>query len=156
MRSRRWSSKESRPTSRCTKKSSITPRFAKAAPTFTIWSVAWASSEAPTWSVPMPFYEIEFPLTGLNLDAVEAALSECGAISVTYLDRADEPVLEPLPGEMRLWSDTLVRALFDGDPDAPAGSGADAAAKLRSLASNLSPGVAAAARVRGIADQAWE
>src|SRR5271165_1801214 len=134
MRSRRWSSKESRPTSRCTKKSSITPRFAKAAPTFTIWSVAWASSEAPTWSVPMPFYEIEFPLTGLNLDAVEAALSECGAISVTYLDRADEPVLEPLPGEMRLWSDTLVRA----------------------LASNLSPGVAAAARVRGIADQAWE
>jgi len=104
----------------------------------------------------MPFYEIEFPLTGLNLDAVEAALSECGAISVTYLDRADEPVLEPLPGEMRLWSDTLVRALFDGDPDAPAGSGADAAAKLRSLASNLSPGVAAAARVRGIADQAWE
>ncbi len=100
----------------------------------------------------MPFYEIEFPLTGLTEEAVEAALLECGAISVTYLDRGDEPVLEPRPGEVRLWSDTLVRALFNAD----AGSGAEPAAALRSLASKLSPEIANAAQVRGVADQAWE
>jgi ribosomal protein L11 methyltransferase len=101
----------------------------------------------------MPFYEIEFPLTGLAAETVEAALLACGAISVTYLDRGDEPVLEPRPGEIRLWSDTLVRALFDDDPD---GTVADAATTLRSLAMHLSPHVAAAARVRSVADQAWE
>src|ERR1700690_4122271 len=101
----------------------------------------------------MPFYEIEFPLTGLTAEAVEAALLACGAFSVPSLDRGDEPVLEPLPGEMRLWSDTLVRALFD---DAAAGAGTETAATLRALATYLSPQVAAAARVRSVADQAWE
>ena len=101
----------------------------------------------------MPFYEIEFPLTGLNSESVEAALLACGAISVTYLDRGDEPVLEPRPGEMRLWSDTLVRALFD---DEAVDADADAAATLRSLATRLSPQVAAAARVRAVATQVWE
>ncbi|MGA2779054.1 MAG: 50S ribosomal protein L11 methyltransferase [Steroidobacteraceae bacterium] len=110
----------------------------------------------------MPFYEIEFPLAELNSDAVEVALLECGAISVTYLDRGDEPVLEPHPGEIRLWSDTLVRALFDADAasDAEADSGgapmAAAAGKLRRLGAALSPEVAAAARVRSVADQVWE
>ncbi len=63
------------------------------------------------------FYEIEFPLASLNVDAVEAALLEIGASSITFLDRGDEPVLEPKPGEIRLWSDTLVRALFDESHD---------------------------------------
>jgi ribosomal protein L11 methyltransferase len=65
----------------------------------------------------MTFYEIEFPLSGLNSDAVEAALIEAGASSITFTDRADEPILEPKPGEIRLWSDTLVRALFQGTSD---------------------------------------
>ena len=64
------------------------------------------------------FYEIEFPLSGLDLDAVEDALSQAGACSITFLDRGGEPVLEPKPGEVRLWSDTLVRALFDGTHEA--------------------------------------
>ena len=61
----------------------------------------------------MPFYEIEFPLAALSSETVEAALLEIGAESITFVDRGDEPVLEPKPGEIRLWSDTLVRALFD-------------------------------------------
>ena len=66
----------------------------------------------------MTFYEIEFPLAALSSEAVEAALLEVGASSITFLDRGDEPVLEPKPGEIRLWSDTLVRALFDESHDA--------------------------------------
>ena len=60
----------------------------------------------------MTFYEIEFPLAALDSDEVEEALLESGANSITFVDRGDEPVLEPKPGEFRLWSDTLVRALF--------------------------------------------
>src|SRR5258706_94991 len=60
----------------------------------------------------MTFYEIEFPLAALSVELAEAALFETGASSITFVDRGDEPVLEPKPGEIRLWSDTLVRALF--------------------------------------------
>ena len=66
----------------------------------------------------MNLYEIEFPLAALSLGLVETALLEIGASSITFVDRGDEPVLEPKPGEVRLWSDTLVRALFQAPPGA--------------------------------------
>jgi ribosomal protein L11 methyltransferase len=95
------------------------------------------------------FYEIEFPLTGLDSDVVEDVLFELGAASITLVDRGDEPVLEPKPGEIRLWSDTLVRALFDQD------SG-DALHKLQQLAGSLGPQITATARLRSVANQDWE
>ncbi len=98
------------------------------------------------------FYEIEFPLAGLNADAVEAVLVEAGASSITFLDRADEPILEPKPGEIRLWSDTLVRALFQRSAD----STGDALKSLQELSSSLGAHVTATARIRAVADQAWE
>jgi ribosomal protein L11 methyltransferase len=96
----------------------------------------------------MAFYEIEFPLATLSSDAVEAALLDVGASSITFLDRGDEPVLEPRPGEIRLWSDTLVRALFQ--------ESSDAALQLNRLACALGPHVTQAARVRAVKDQVWE
>ena len=94
------------------------------------------------------FYEIEFPLASLNLQAVESALLETGASSITYLDRGDEPVLEPKPGEIPLWGDTLVRALFDESHDP--------ARTLSQLAQHLGPHITADARVRGVEARAWE
>jgi ribosomal protein L11 methyltransferase len=97
----------------------------------------------------MAFYEIEFPLASLSPDALDDALLEIGALSVTYVDRADdEPVLEPKPGEMRLWRDTLVRALFD--------QSSDPLLNLQKLTQHFGPRVTDAARVRAVADQAWE
>lgn len=96
----------------------------------------------------MPFYEIEFPLAPLSEDEVEAALAEVGALSVTLVDRGDEPVLEPKPGEIRLWSDTLIRALFDASSE-PAWA-------LSQLMRRLGAHVQETARVRGVADEAWE
>ncbi|MDH3439529.1 MAG: 50S ribosomal protein L11 methyltransferase [Gammaproteobacteria bacterium] len=54
----------------------------------------------------------------MNLDAldpgrVEAALSDWGALSVTFTNAGEDPVLEPPPGETPLWTDTKVTALFD-------------------------------------------
>jgi ribosomal protein L11 methyltransferase len=96
----------------------------------------------------MTFYEIEFPLATLSSDAVEEALLEVGANSITFVDRGDEPVLEPKPGEVRLWSDTLVRALFQAS--------SDATLNLNALATRLGPHVTLTARVRAVKDQVWE
>jgi ribosomal protein L11 methyltransferase len=48
---------------------------------------------------------------------LEGALGQVGALSVTLLDAADEPILEPGAGEMPLWKELLVTALFDGTAD---------------------------------------
>ncbi|SRR6266481_2249746 len=118
----------------------------------------------------MTFYEIEFPLAALSPEAVEAALLEIGASSITFVDRGDEPVLEPKPGEVRLWSDTLVRALFEascgsGSGSAEAGSAdaasaesasTDAARNLGRLAAVLGPHITETARVRRVENQEWE
>ena len=122
----------------------------------------------------MTFYEIEFPLAALSVESVETALEELGASSITFVDRGDEPVLEPKPGEFRLWSDTLVRALFQAPaalqapeafqaPDAfqssaaaESSDAADAARKLAALASVLGPHVTDTARVRAVKNQDWE
>jgi ribosomal protein L11 methyltransferase len=48
---------------------------------------------------------------------LEGALGQVGALSVTLLDAADEPILEPGAGEMPLWKELLVTALFDGTVD---------------------------------------
>ena len=102
------------------------------------------------------FYEIEFPLSQLDSDEVEAALLEAGASSITMVDRGDEPILEPLPGEVRLWSDTLVRALF-ALPAADRGKHLpDPIVKLRALAGRLGPHITHTARVLGVEDQEWE
>jgi ribosomal protein L11 methyltransferase len=101
----------------------------------------------------MTFYEIEFPLAALNVEEVEAALLELGASSITFVDRGDEPVLEPLPGEFRLWSDTLVRALFQESSDAEP---SEKVRNLDRLAARLGAGAGAAARVRPVKNQDWE
>jgi ribosomal protein L11 methyltransferase len=106
----------------------------------------------------MTFYEIEFPLADLSSETVEAALLEIGASSITFLDRGDEPVLEPKPGEIRLWSDTLIRALFQESSGAGSSDTAsrDAARNLGRLASLLGPHITETARVRRVENQEWE
>lgn len=60
---------------------------------------------------------IEFKLALGNLDAerVEDALLAAGALSVTYEDAGDEPLYEPDPGHMPLWSQTHLTGLFAAD-----------------------------------------
>jgi ribosomal protein L11 methyltransferase len=97
----------------------------------------------------MPFYEIEFPLSTLSHDSLDDVFEEMGALSVTYVDGTDdEPVLEPKPGEMRLWRETKVRALFD--------QSTEPLRNLRKLELALGGSIANGARVRAVADRAWE
>jgi ribosomal protein L11 methyltransferase len=58
------------------------------------------------------FIELSFELGPLDPEAAEAACFACGATSVTFVDSRDDPILEPLPGEFRLWPATRMQALF--------------------------------------------
>jgi ribosomal protein L11 methyltransferase len=81
----------------------------------------------------------------------EDALFELGALSVTLLDAADDPVLEPAPGATPLWPTVVVRALFpvESNPDA-------LRAGLQSTAAPDAASLARAASFETIADRAWE
>jgi ribosomal protein L11 methyltransferase len=64
------------------------------------------------------FWQLSFELGARDPDATEESCFELGATSVTYVDAYDDPVLEPLPGEFRLWPTTRLRALFPDETDA--------------------------------------
>jgi ribosomal protein L11 methyltransferase len=104
----------------------------------------------------MAFYEIEFPLGTSSVESVESLLDELGASSITLLNHGIEPVLEPKPGEIRLWHDTWVRALFEESDDQAEDAGWVAKARrLERLAGFLGPQITESARVRAVLDRDW-
>jgi ribosomal protein L11 methyltransferase len=58
-----------------------------------------------------------------DLEAVERALLDCGALAVSLEDAGDSPILEPGPGETPPWPRMRLRALFEAGT-APPGLGA--------------------------------
>ena len=60
----------------------------------------------------MPLLELSIELGELSPDAAEAACFATGALSVSFSDAVDEAVLEPRPGELRLWRRTRLQALY--------------------------------------------
>jgi ribosomal protein L11 methyltransferase len=95
----------------------------------------------------MPFLELTLELQAVAPDAAEDAAFNLGALSVTLTDSRDDAVLEPAPGEVRLWPATRLQALF--------AHGTDAVCVTHALAQQL--GVEAARiRPRIIADRLWE
>lgn len=54
-----------------------------------------------------------------RVEAAEAALFEAGALSVTLTDAVDDAILEPAPGEVRLWPQTVLQALFPAETAGP-------------------------------------
>jgi ribosomal protein L11 methyltransferase len=97
-----------------------------------------------------PYVELIFELGQLDADTVEAACEACGAIAVTFTAANAPAVLEPLPGEFRLWSQSRVHALFLCEPDR---SREDA--RAQHLASALALPLASLT-TRDVADRVWE
>jgi len=99
----------------------------------------------------MPFLQLSLDIGPRNPEPYEDALFELGALSVTLLDAADDPVLEPAPGAMPLWPTIVVRAVFAADTDVD---------QVRAALS-ATPGldvrlIAEQARFESVADRAWE
>jgi len=95
----------------------------------------------------MAYFELSFELGELDPEAAETACLEAGALCVTFCDASDEPVLEPRPGEMPLWRQTRLQALYDAQR-------ADAAL-IAALAAAI--GIEPARlTARAVADRVWE
>ncbi len=62
----------------------------------------------------MPQLAITLDLDGLDAELVEEACFESGAVSVVLTDQRDDAILEPAPGEVRLWPATRLQAIFMG------------------------------------------
>jgi ribosomal protein L11 methyltransferase len=96
----------------------------------------------------MAWLQLSIEASQPDAEQVAASLEAAGALSVTLADAADEPQLEPGPGETPLWSQIRVSALFDADPESERLVGR--------LARHLSDEIGADPLIERIADQVWE
>jgi ribosomal protein L11 methyltransferase len=95
----------------------------------------------------MAYLELSFELDDLDPQAAESACMQSGALCVTFIDAHDDPVLEPRPGEVRLWRQTRLQALYDAQR-------ADAALIVTLAAAiGIDP---LQLRARAVADRVWE
>ena len=65
----------------------------------------------------MPWQQLSLEAGDLNAEELSTFFETRGALSVTFVDAADQPLFEPDPGTTPLWSATLVTALFDADTE---------------------------------------
>jgi ribosomal protein L11 methyltransferase len=82
-----------------------------------------------------------------RVEAAEATLFDAGALSVTLTDAVDDAILEPAPGEVRLWPQTVLQALFPAETAGPE--------SIIVLAEALGL-PAERIRVERVADRVWE
>jgi len=68
-------------------------------------------SEDPSW------LQCVCQTTKKHHQAIEDVMEAAGALSITWQDAKDTPVLEPLPGEQLLWEDMIITALFEKGTD---------------------------------------
>lgn len=81
-------------------------------------------------------------------DVISECMEEANALSITFQDAGDTPVLEPLPGETRLWDDLILTALFDGNDDL--------SILLASLKMNKQQWQISSIQLETLEDQDWE
>ncbi len=108
----------------------------------------------------MPLLSLTLDLDGLDPDAAEAACFAAGAVSLSFTDQRDDPILEPAPGEFRLWPATRLQAMFETRGDDAAASAAQPAAESGEALAHSLAGALKIPRSRiavaAVADKAWE
>jgi len=95
----------------------------------------------------MPCLALSVELGDLDAEFAACACMLAGALSVTFSDAADQPVLEPQPGELRLWQRTRLQALF------PAGGAPGALTAALAGAFGIDAELVSACE---LPDRAWE
>jgi ribosomal protein L11 methyltransferase len=93
------------------------------------------------------YLELSFDLGSVDPHVAEGACWACGASALTFVDARDDAVLEPAPGEFRLWPRTRLRCLFGRESDAPG------IARALGAALGLDP---ESIEVRVVAERVWE
>ncbi|NOY67837.1 MAG: 50S ribosomal protein L11 methyltransferase [Gammaproteobacteria bacterium] len=65
----------------------------------------------------MPWIQLTLQTDSKQFEQIEDAMMTAGALSVTASDNADQPILEPAPGETPIWDKVCVTGLFEEDTD---------------------------------------
>ena len=65
----------------------------------------------------MTWQQLTCHTTAEHQEAISELLENSGAASVTLQDAADQPVLEPLPGETPLWDKLVITGLYPLEDD---------------------------------------
>lgn len=92
--------------------------------------------------------QVAFEVTADQAESLEAVLEAAGAEAITWAEApGSAAVLEPPPGETRLWDWLRVEALFPADSDVDA---------VRAALADALGGDPSGWRTAEIADQAWE
>jgi len=95
----------------------------------------------------MSWLQITFECNAAAAERFTPLLEELGAVSVTLLDAADEPIFEPPRGTAPLWGSTRVIALFE--------EGTDSEQVLLGLAARIAPDPLPPVRMETLEDQDW-
>ncbi|MBI3774078.1 MAG: 50S ribosomal protein L11 methyltransferase [Gammaproteobacteria bacterium] len=96
----------------------------------------------------MPWLEIKIDTHAQSAPAIENALLQAGALSVTLSDTRDEPLYEPALGTTPLWRYTRVTGLFE--------AAMNCHAVLTQINEKFGPAVIVQSRIDALADQPWE
>ena len=65
----------------------------------------------------MSWLQLHLEASSDKTELLENLLLDCGAVSVTLTDNANEPILEPNVGETPLWAQVRLSGLFSADTD---------------------------------------
>jgi len=96
----------------------------------------------------MSWQQIVCQTTSGLQDAIVDTMEAAGAVSITWQDTEDDPILEPKPGEMRLWDNLTITALYEET--------ADLAPLLLTLESHKAEWNIHALQHETVEDQPWE
>ncbi|WP_419569578.1 50S ribosomal protein L11 methyltransferase [Rheinheimera sp.] len=67
----------------------------------------------------MPWIQLRVHSTEKQAEQVSDMLMSWGAQAVSFVDAADTPIYEPMPGEVLYWTNTVVVGLFDAEHPMP-------------------------------------
>ncbi len=96
----------------------------------------------------MAWIQVHAECSKTQLEQVEGFCEAAGAVSITLGDAGDSPILEPLPGEQRIWPETRVSALFATQPDPQAA--------IDTLRRQLESLDGVAVRIEPLEERVWE
>lgn len=96
----------------------------------------------------MAWNQLTFFTSRALADKLSNLLHDFGAVAVTLKEGGTEEILEPLPGETPLWSETLVTGLFEQDQDVEC--------IIQMIMHHLDEQVFPEYKIEEIVDQDWE
>jgi len=99
----------------------------------------------------MPWIQVSISTSKQCSEHAENVLLEQGACSVTLKDAADEPILEPAPGETPVWKNAIVIGLFDGAIDTDT-----LLSKIQAALTSSADNCEHALSIETLEDQNWE